>query len=238
MLSNEAKTFTKQNLDVYLKELAKEYRRLNGKGMKIELILIGGASIMLNYGFRDMTSDIDAIIHASSSIKDAINKVGDKYNLPKGWINSDFMKTASYSTKLFEFSKYYKTYSNIMEVRTISDEYLIAMKLKSGRKYKNDLSDVLGILMEHEKIDKPITLEQVNKAVKNLYGDISNIPDFSMKYIQELFDKQDYESMYREIVDDEMSSRDILIDFQDDYKDVLNASNVDDILEKLKERKM
>ena len=37
--------FTKENLDTYLKEVAKEYRRLAGKGMPAELILIGGASV-------------------------------------------------------------------------------------------------------------------------------------------------------------------------------------------------
>ena len=35
--------FTKENLDTYLKEVAREYRRLAGKGMPAELILIGGA---------------------------------------------------------------------------------------------------------------------------------------------------------------------------------------------------
>ena len=43
--------FTKENLDTYLKEVAREYRRLAGKGMPAELILIGGASILINYGF-------------------------------------------------------------------------------------------------------------------------------------------------------------------------------------------
>ena len=31
-----------------------------------EIILIGGASILANYGFRDMTYDMDAVILASS----------------------------------------------------------------------------------------------------------------------------------------------------------------------------
>ena len=50
------KPFTKENLDSYLKELAKEFRKKNGTGMPAEIILIGGASILINYGFREMTS--------------------------------------------------------------------------------------------------------------------------------------------------------------------------------------
>ena len=69
--------FSKESMDTYLKELAKEYRRLVGKNMPAEIVLIGGASIIANYGFRESTTDIDAIIHAASAMKDAIVTVGD-----------------------------------------------------------------------------------------------------------------------------------------------------------------
>ena len=48
------KPFTKENLDNCLKELAKEFRKKNGTRMLAEIILIGGASILINYGFRDL----------------------------------------------------------------------------------------------------------------------------------------------------------------------------------------
>ncbi|MFT9055951.1 MAG: DUF6036 family nucleotidyltransferase [Ethanoligenens sp.] len=89
--------FTRENLDMYLKELAKDFRRLNGKTMPAEIILIGGAAILANYGFREMTSDIDAVILASSAMKEAINRVGDRLGLPNGWLNTDFRTTRSYS---------------------------------------------------------------------------------------------------------------------------------------------
>ena len=138
--------FTRENIDTYLKAVAKEYRRLSGKDVPAELILIGGASVLINYGFRNMTSDIDALILAASSMKDAINTVGDKFHLPNGWFNADFEGTSSYTPKLVQYSEYYRTYSNIVSIRTVSAEYLVAMKLRSGRLYKNDLSDILGIL--------------------------------------------------------------------------------------------
>lgn len=58
-------SFTKENLDQYLKELAKEFIKLNGRKTPAEIILIGGASVVINYGFRQMTDDMDAIIHAA-----------------------------------------------------------------------------------------------------------------------------------------------------------------------------
>ena len=49
------KPFTKDNIDSYLKELAKEFQKRNGNRIPAEIILIGGASILINYGFREMT---------------------------------------------------------------------------------------------------------------------------------------------------------------------------------------
>lgn len=160
-------SFTKENLDTYLKELAKEYRRVGGKAMPAEIILVGGAAILANYGFREMTADIDAVIHSASSMKDAVNAVGNRFDLPRGWLNEDFVHTDSYSPKLDELSVYYKSFYGVLSVRTIEAEYLIAMKLRSGRKYKNDLSDVVGILAEHKKRGLELTLEKINSAVGN-----------------------------------------------------------------------
>ena len=228
--------FTKENLDTYLKELAKEFRKINGKSMPAEIILIGGAAILVNYCFRDMTTDVDAIIHAASSMKDAINRVGDKYELPNGWLNTDFMRTGSYSPKLNEVSVHYKTFSNVLEIRTISSEYLIAMKLRSGRKYKNDLSDIIGILAEHEKKGEPISLDAINVAVNNLYGGWDKFPDDSNKFIEDAIRTGNFEEVYASINAEEKRSKEILIDIEQDYPGVTNESNINDILKNLKER--
>ena len=228
--------FTKENLDTYLKELAKEFRRLNGRSMPAEIVLVGGAAILTNYGFRDMTTDIDAVIHAASSMKDAINHVGDKFYLPNSWLNADFMRTTSYSPKLDEYSVYYKTFYGILSVRTVSAEYLIAMKLRSGRKYKNDLSDVIGILAEHQKRGTPITLDKVNTAVNNLYGSWDDFPEDSKPFIEGAFKTDDLDEVYTSIKKDEIESKDILIGFEKEYPTVAKESNIEDILKSLKEK--
>ena len=230
-------SFTKENLDTYLKELAKEFRRLNGKSMPAEIVLVGGAAILTNYGFRDMTTDIDAVIHAASSMKDAINMVGDKFDLPNGWLNADFMHTGSYSPKLDEFSVYYKSFYGVLSVRTIAAEYLIAMKLRSGRKYKNDLSDVIGILAEHEKRGTPITLEKIDTAVVNLYGGWNDFPEDSKPFIEDALKNGNLENIYASVKNGEIESKDILIGFEKDYPKVAKESNINDILKSLYERK-
>ena len=122
------KPFTRENLDSYLRELAKEFRKKNGSRMPAEIILIGGASILINYGFREMTYDMDAIIKSSGAMRDAINTVGDRLGLPIGWLNTDFVHTNSYTPRLAEHSKYYKTFANVLQIRTVSDEYSLLIK--------------------------------------------------------------------------------------------------------------
>ena len=79
---------------------AKEYRRLGGKKMPAEMIIVGGAPIILNYGFRNMTTDIDTILYASSIMKEAINHVEDTMGLYRGWLNEDFKKDRILQSRL------------------------------------------------------------------------------------------------------------------------------------------
>lgn len=229
--------FTKENLDVYLKELSKEFRKLNGKKVPAEIVLVGGASILVNYGFRETTYDIDALICASSSMKDAINHVGDRFCLPNGWLNEDFRKTASFSDKLYGVSTYYKTFSNIVTVRTVAAEYLIAMKLMSGRQYKNDLSDILGILWEHHKNGSSISREVIDGAIDELYGEDARISPASQKVLEDAFLYQDFERAYRKIREREKESKDILIRIEEHYPCKIKSNTVGIILEQARRRR-
>lgn len=231
MSSKNTDVFNKDNLDNYLNELSKAYKKLGGKRLPAEIILIGGAAIIENYGFRDMTSDVDAIINAASVMKEAITQVGDKYNLSYGWLNTDVVKTDSYSENLRKYSEHYKTFNQILNVRTVNSEYLIAMKLKSGRKFKNDLSDIIGILAEHKQRNKPITFEKIDSAVSNLYGSWDSIPKDSVSFIKAALDNGDYESIYSEIRKSEKESKKVLIEHQEKYNDQLNEDKANQILD-------
>lgn len=230
-------SFTKENLDQCLSKLAKEYRKRNGTQIRAEIILIGGAAVLTNYGFRDLTYDIDTIIRASSSMKEAINTVGDELGLPNGWMNSDFTKTASYSPKLVQYSKYYKRFGYVLDVRTITGEYLIAMKLMSGRKYKNDLSDIIGILYEEQENGNSLTINQIQSAVVNLYGNWNALPQDSIDFISEVINNHDLKKLYETYRANEISTKESLIKFETSYPNIINTNNLNDILAQLQARK-
>lgn len=221
---------TKENLDTYLKEVAKQFRKLNGKSMPAEITLIGGASILINYGFRDSTYDVDALIQASSSMKDAINYVTDTMGLPNGWLNEDFKNTKSYTPRLVNYSKYYRTFSNVLTVRTITGEYLVAMKLMAYRQYKHDISDIVGILRDQQKAGDPLSYERIEKAVTDLYDGWENLPADAQTMIRSILANEDLDALYELYANEEAAAKDALITFESEYPDVLKEDNLTDIL--------
>lgn len=231
------KGFTKENLDYYLKELAKEFRKRNGKNMPAEIVLVGGAAIVANYGFRQMTYDIDAVITASSAMKDAVNIVGDRFGLPNGWLNADFKNTSSYSPKLSQYSKYYRTYSNVLNIRTISAEYLIAMKLMSGRRYKKDLSDIIGILSEQKRMGESLSYQQIDCAVRNLYGGWDNISEYAIQVLKAALDSENLKELFMEQEREEALSKQAMLQVQKYEGEKVKESNVDEIIQKALSKK-
>ena len=111
------------------------------------------------------------------------------------------------------------------------------MKLRSGRKYKNDLSDILGILAEHESKGDLITFERIDTAIKNLYGSWDTLPEDSVKFINDALTNGNYGTLYSIVRQEEAETKEILVDFQDNYPKVLTENNMEDILKRLKEKR-
>lgn len=232
MLHNDIQ---KEMIDMYLKELAKEFKRITGRKISAEIIIVGGGSVLLNYDFRMNSVDVDAFNTYDSAIKDAAKLVADKYNLSQQWLNDDFKKTPSYSPRLRQYSSYYKTFSNVLEIRTISREYLIAMKMVSGRKYKNDLSDILGILYYHYKNNDEITYQQIEKAVVDLYSNFDIIKEDVVEFVKTAIENKTFVDGYNLQKETEQSIKENLIQFEEKYENVLSEDNIDDIINKLSE---
>lgn len=205
--------------------------------MLAEIVLIGGAAVITNYGFRNTTTDVDALIEASHSMKDAINIVGDRNNLPNGWLNADFVMTKSYTPKLSQYSNFYKTFAYVMNVRVVSREYLVAMKLMSARQYKNDISDIVGIFEAEKEKGTPISIEEIKTAVTNLYGDWDLLSQFSRNLAEKLVSNEELENLYQEVKENETATKNSLLQFEEEYPNVLNGDNVSDVVSQLNKKR-
>lgn len=113
----------------------------------------------------------------------------------------------------------------------------MAMKLMSGRQYKNDILDVIGILREQKALGKPLTFERIQAAVCALYDSWENLPQDSRNLITEIMRDEQYEVLYEQYRSHEKMAKESLIDFEKKYPGVTNMDNVNDIIRNLKKRK-
>jgi len=129
--------------------------------------------------------------------------------LENDWINSDFIYTNSYTPRLREFSKFYKQYSNCVSVYTVKDEYLIAMKIVSARLYKNDLSDIVGILLDSKN---HITYESIDKAMNDLYDGWSRTNVEIVEMVKNLLsmNRNELNEIYSHFIEEQNKNKDIL----------------------------
>ena len=110
------------------------------------------------------------------------------------------------------------------------------MKLCSGRQYKSDLSDVLGILAEHERNGNPISLEKIKNAASELYGDFEALPETSKNFIVNVIQDGNFSELYEQITVEENETKELLINFIQDYPGVTKDENVNVISENLQEK--
>ena len=156
---------------------------------------------------------------------------------PNGWLNADFKNTSSYSPKLSQYSKYYRTYSNVLNIRTISAEYLVAMKVMSGRRYKKDLSDIIGILSEQERIGEPLSYQQIDCAVRNLYGGWDNISEYAIQVLKAALNSESLKELFMEQEREEALSKQAVLQVQKYEGEKVKESNVDEIIQKALRKK-
>ena len=222
------KPFTIENLDYYLNELAKDYAKLTKRNkVPIEIIVVGGASVLINYGFRDSTNDVDAIINWGF-LNQSIKNISQKFDLEKNWLNSDFIQTKSYTPKLIEFSTFYKCFQKILNVRTVKSEYLIAMKMVSGRVYKNDLSDIVGILLAEHQMGNYINREKIEKSIFELYGSLNIVHEDIYKSVYRILDKGNLNEIYNFYLESEKNAKEQILQLRNLNDNILVENDFTD----------
>lgn len=70
-----------------LRLLAELGGELERRGLIGDLYVVGGAAIALAFDARRSTRDIDAIFSPKADIYAAAAEIGDRYQLPEGWLN-------------------------------------------------------------------------------------------------------------------------------------------------------
>ncbi len=156
--------------------------QLEQNGVTGEVCIVGGAAMILAFGSRESTRDIDALVMAPASVRTAVAQVADTNGFPKDWLNDGAKGFASgRSTEMKEILKF-----SHLRIVIPSAEYILAMKCLAAR---------VG-LDEHDKEDtkfliKHIELQNANSvlAVVEKYYPRERISAKTQYFIQEVCDE-------------------------------------------------
>ena len=83
---------------------------------------------------------------------------------------------------------------------------------------------------------KPLTFEQIDTAVKNLYDGWENMPENAYALIESILSESDMDELYKTYVQEESAAKDVLISFDEKYPKVVQNGNLDAILSHLLQR--
>ena len=178
----------KENFDSIFQKLADLYVS-KVPTEKVDVFIVGGCAILLQFNYRLSTMDIDAIFNENDFFIQCVEEISKEMNLPPDWLNQDFVDTPSYSPKIVEVASLYKTFNNFINVYITNTEYLIAMKLKSSRPTGGDLDDIVKMVYELRYNGSTITYRDVINAYEFLYSDYSNTYSYFLEKTKEAFEK-------------------------------------------------
>lgn len=114
------------------------------------------------------------------------------------------------------------------------------MKMRSGRIYKHDLSDIIGILIEeNEKRESPINITEIRDACEKLYGETGydTMPAASRKLIENTVNLniQELRHLYRQQTETEAENCSLLVQFEAENPGTLSSENLTEIVENLRQ---
>ena len=110
------------------------------------------------------------------------------------------------------------------------------MKLMAYRSYKHDISDIIGILIEHQQLGRPLTFDMIHRAVNDLYGGWHTLPDGAQERLQTILGSSDLASLYHAFSKGEETAREALMIFEQRYPHTLQEDNLQDVLSHLLSR--
>ncbi len=172
-------TLSKENILKYLQELSEE---MGKEGLKGEILVFGGAAMVLAFNARPSTKDVDAIFQPKSKIYEVSQRIAQRHGLSEDWLN-DSVK-GFIRSDLFDYTLFIR-YENL-SVYIPEPEYLLAMKSISMRigVESSDIDDV-RYLINHLELKR---LDDIFDIIKKYYPR-EQIPQKTYYAIEEILQK-------------------------------------------------
>lgn len=114
----------------------------------LELCIYGGSAMMLAYGARESTKDVDVIARPSDVAENLARRVAERLNLHETWLNSEVRQFLSVEGTFapLEVQGLEAAAKSRLKITRASASYLLAMKCLAGRTplpgYGGDIDDI------------------------------------------------------------------------------------------------
>ncbi|NUP73317.1 MAG: hypothetical protein HOQ07_01485, partial [Sinomonas sp.] len=135
-------------------------RRLEARGIRADVRLVGGAAVAFTGSTRRRTKDIDAAYAPAVAVEEVAAEMADELDLPGDWLNSSAAAWIPAGAAWTEINL-----DAPIDAKVASPETLLAMKLSAAR--DRDQPDIRH-LIERLGIDRP---EEAVRIAEELYGD-------------------------------------------------------------------
>ena len=152
---------------------------LGKMGVTGEICIVGGAAMVLAFGNRDSTRDIDALVMAPTSVRAAAAKVAETYGFPANWLNDG---AKGFASGIRIETKELLRFSNLRIVAP-PPAYILAMKCIAARVGldEHDKEDALFLIRLLELRDSASVL-----AVVGQHYEQERIPAKTRYFVEEL----------------------------------------------------
>ncbi len=142
----------------------------NAEGIKLEVSIYGGASILLAFNSRDATRDIDAILKPKEEGERLVARVARELDIPDDWLNSNVEQFISPKQEAKRRLAEIEDETGLI-VHVPTAKYLLAMKALACRRpigeYKGDIEDLRFLI---DKIGIK-SVSEIQDAVDAFYPD-------------------------------------------------------------------
>ncbi len=156
----------KDDITKYLQMVGHE---LAIQGKHLEIVLLGGAAMLIEIGNRESTYDVDTFFVSDfTALIKASVVVAEHENLPDGWLNSA-AAGFTYNFKKQPEKKLWKSFPGL-DVYIVSLDYLLVTKIMASR-YK-DRQDIQALASRLKIVRRKDVLTLVTKYVAS--DDISS----------------------------------------------------------------
>ena len=139
--------------------------------VEFELCIYGGSAMMLAYGSRETTKDVDAIVKPSEVARRLAKEVAQALGLHESWLNDDVKRFVSEAGTFapMQIEELEEAARRHLKITRPSASYLLAMKCLACRSalpgYPGDIDDIRFLIRKMEIR----TLEQIDECIGRFY---------------------------------------------------------------------